>query len=232
MRVREYTSPLKKHAPEYMDPSVIAWDVLERIAILTGLRGYLALSLTCRHFAGICINTVRRDRIINHFLIQEKSTTIVKWRLGPCLHRGGDLPAVISNGGRDCEWFYKGRLHRENGRPAIVYANGTRKWYRFGRLERANDLPAEVTSGGIQKWYHKGVLHRGGDEPAIIHPDGTREWYDFGKRHRDHDQPAVMEANGTLKWFWKNKLHRAFGRPAIEYAKGGCEFWINGVRIQ
>jgi len=59
-----------------------------------------------------------------------------EWRLpNGWIHRGGDLPAVVSINTPESkqEWWYRGRLHRENG-PAVIYGKEQKYWYKNGRL--------------------------------------------------------------------------------------------------
>lgn len=47
------------------------------------------------------------------------------------MHREGDLPALIKGNGD--QLFYRfGKLHRDEGRPAMVCVNGTLKWFVKG----------------------------------------------------------------------------------------------------
>ena len=74
------------------------------------------------------------------------------------------------------EYKLDGRLHRDDGLPAVVWHNGLREWYQYGEHHSWNDLPAIIRPDGTQEWYHHDKLHRD-DGPAVIRPDGTREWY-------------------------------------------------------
>lgn len=55
----------------------------------------------------------------------------------------------------DMEWYYKDRLHREDG-PAIIWTTGTKEWYFHGRRHR-EDGPAIEYSSGILVWWLHGV---------------------------------------------------------------------------
>jgi hypothetical protein len=48
------------------------------------------------------------------------------------LHREDDLPAIVTPGRQ--EWYYNGRLHRDNGKPSIIWENGDRDFYNNGVL--------------------------------------------------------------------------------------------------
>ena len=59
---------------------------------------------------------------------------------------------VDSNGAK--RWYNQyGQKHRENGLPAIEYANGSKYWYKNGKLHRENGLPAIEFFDGEETWY-------------------------------------------------------------------------------
>ena len=142
----------------------------------------------------------------------------------------------------------KGELHRGDGLPAIIRADGTREWYKNGKLHRGDDLPAIIRPDGTKEWYINGELHTENDLPAIIRPDGTKEWYKNGVLHRDNDLPAVKRKDGTREW-WKNglmysrqlsngtrewhnldfDLHRDNDLPAVVKKNGDKIWYKNGV---
>lgn len=81
--------------------------------------------------------------------------------------------------------FYQrdGKLHSEEGKPAVVYADGT------------------------QWWYQNGLVHRE-DGPAVTFPDGTEEWWQNNKRHRlgnpavTYSPTAADPAHRAVKQWW------------------------------
>jgi hypothetical protein len=81
-------------------------------------------------------------------------------------------------------WYVNGKIHRDNDRPAIEYADGYKAWFINGRRHRDYDLP------------------------AVEHPTGTKEWYVNGRLHRDNDKPAVERSNGNKEWWVNDKLIR------------------------
>lgn len=105
-------------------------------------------------------------------------------------------------------WYQHGQLHRENDRPAVIWAKGAHYWYKNGLMHRENDQPAAIWMGETKKetriWYQNGKMHRdtNGDLPAVIRSNGDREWYRNGKEHRENGLPACILANGTLRWFY------------------------------
>jgi hypothetical protein len=81
-------------------------------------------------------------------------------------------------------WFNKDdELHREDDKPAVIYADGARIWYQYDRLHRV-DGPAATFADGSEAWYKNGKYHRIGG-PAVIHADGYEEFWINGKRQPD-----------------------------------------------
>ena len=80
-------------------------------------------------------------------------------------------------------WYRNNQLHRDDG-PAVEYADGSKAWWRNG-LQHRDDGPAVECAGGIKQWYRNGLLHRD-DGPAIEWANGTKEWYHNGHLHRDN----------------------------------------------
>ena len=70
-------------------------------------------------------------------------------------------------------WTMNGKLHKENGEPAIIYDNGSAEWWENGELHREGDMPAIDRKNGTCEWFIQGVFHRDGDQPASILNDGT-----------------------------------------------------------
>ena len=172
------------------------------------------------------------------------------------LHRDGDYPAVISDGGKykiyykhnimtregdkPSKYSYgevtytnsKGQIHRENG-PAIIMADGTEKWFFNNKLHRDGDKPAIYNKDmTIVKYYKNGDCHRDGDMPAIFDKDGSTYYYKNGKLHRDGDNPAIIGGNGTQSYYKDNQLHRDGDKPAIISANGLKIYYINGIRTK
>lgn len=48
-------------------------------------------------------------------------------------HREEDLPAIISTDGKEMEWWYKGKRHRE-GKPAVIHASGEKEFWVNGKF--------------------------------------------------------------------------------------------------
>ena len=49
------------------------------------------------------------------------------------------------------------KLHRDNGLPAVVHANGTKYWFVNGQRHRDNDLPAIEWADGTVEYYVRGI---------------------------------------------------------------------------
>lgn len=145
---------------------------------------------------------------------------------GGILHRDGDKPAVITAYGRQ-QWHKHGRVHRDNGLPAVVDYNGAvMEWYKDGVPYREGGLPVVVHTSGSQLWKDtNNVLHRDGDLPAVIDADrSTLEWHVHGQRRREQeDLPAVI-CNGDHAYMeWHNaagQLHRDDDKPAKVFESG------------
>jgi hypothetical protein len=97
-------------------------------------------------------------------------------------------------------WYFHWKEHRD-GAPAYVGIDGTTKWFQYGKLHRDNGDPAVVYHFGDREWWQEGQLHREG-APAIERNDGTKEWYAKGKLHRD-DGPAIERPDGKNE-FWRD----------------------------
>jgi len=54
------------------------------------------------------------------------------------LHRDGDQPAVIASdhNGPYQAWYQHGTKHRDDGKPAVVHANGTKEYWVDGQWQR------------------------------------------------------------------------------------------------
>jgi hypothetical protein len=72
------------------------------------------------------------------------------------------------------------KIHRDNDKPAIEYASGTKEWCKNGELHRDNDQPAREWTNGTKSWWKNDKRHRDNDKPALERVDGTKEWYQNG----------------------------------------------------
>lgn len=195
---------------------------------------------------------------INHYGINVSNScpydmgdgTLVWMKFGK-IHRGGDLPAIITPNGSKY-WIKRGLQHRDRDLPAvIIHDNSLFIWMKNGRIHRDNDRPA-IECTLFKKWFTRGVLHRDirpavinidgyewyqhgklhsiGDCPSIIKISGRMMWHKQGLLHRDEDKPAVISYK-RMEWFQDGKRHRGNDLPAIIANDGSAQFWENGVQV-
>lgn len=73
-----------------------------------------------------------------------------------------------------------GKHHSVDDEPAIEFEN-RKEWYKHGKLHRANGKPAVVYLNGDEEYWVDGVRHREGGEPAIVHANGDKKWFHYGE---------------------------------------------------
>ena len=135
---------------------VIPKDIVERIVILTD--SYRDYKTICQLIERLK-DPQRRARIIESITKRE-------------VDKEGNIL-----------YYLDGKLHRENDKPAIEWADGTKSWwYRKGQHHRENDKPAVEWAHGTKEWWYKGQLHRENGKPAVEGVDGMKEWWVNGKR--------------------------------------------------
>ena len=61
--------------------------------------------------------------------------------------------------------------------------DGDLYWYKKGKMHRDNDKPAVMYSSGYKAWFQNGLRHRDGNKPAIIRGNGDKLWYKNGVRY-------------------------------------------------
>jgi hypothetical protein len=139
-------------------------------------------------------NPLPKEDKMTEELIKEKDMTNVGVEV--VLHKNGSVMH-----------FLDGKLHREDGKPAVIWADGPVKYYLHGKLHREGDKPAVIENDG-SVWYRlHGKLHREGDKPAVIWADGAVEHYQRGRKHRDGDKPAVIYLNGDVQYWLHGKQY-------------------------
>jgi hypothetical protein len=76
------------------------------------------------------------------------------------IHRNhiDDLPAAVKMNTRLCDiYYYNGRIHRNNDKPAIMHANGSVEWYKHGKRHRENNMYAVLSYDDNKKeWWYDG----------------------------------------------------------------------------
>ena len=95
------------------------------------------------------------------------------------------------------EWRVNGILHRDDGGPAVVWADGDKFWYSNGELTREG-APAIIRADGTQKWYKNGELHREYG-PAIVRDDGSEEYWRNGRRIINNDRVLSSPRRTRIK---------------------------------
>jgi hypothetical protein len=121
-------------------------------------------------------------------------------------------------------WYWDGKLHREDGLPAIEWSGGAKEWWIHGKQYRDNDLPTIERPGTRSEWHNeKGQLHRLG-KPAIEGVNGFTEWYQEGKHHCESG-PAINWGSTVEWWIHGEKLTKAeFDKWRRFQRKDGFEY--------
>lgn len=145
--------------------------------------------------------------------------------------------ALLSEDGA-VRFYHKGRLHRENDLPAVIYPDGRKVWYRFGKCIGAQTAPSRpddflpsanvqpertVLRDGTVEYRLHGKLHRM-DGPAWIQKGGAQKWFHAGRMHRE-DGPAWIVPRFFARFYKEGHKHRSDG-PAIIFSQGTM-FWFN-----
>jgi hypothetical protein len=115
--------------------------------------------------------------------------------------RRGDLDADWLGGSGAVFVFLdaEGRLHREGG-PAVDRADGRQEWWYHGRLHSFDGRPAVVDPSGVYEWYEFDLRHRV-PGPAVIYANGRQDFWVNGQRHRLHG-PAIQRPPGQEdEWY-------------------------------
>ena len=55
-------------------------------------------------------------------------------------------------------WYFNGKLHRDNDKPAIVGSNEYKVWCLNNKLHRENG-PAIIFTDGTKSWYYNGTKY-------------------------------------------------------------------------
>jgi len=96
-------------------------------------------------------------------------------------------PTEIDSNGNKFWYDVKGQLHRDNDKPAVEWASGTKEWFVNEKRHRDNDKPAIEWVSGDKEWWVNGQLHRDNDKPAVEWADGYKAWWENGKFIRRED---------------------------------------------
>jgi hypothetical protein len=116
------------------------------------------------------------------FRICELVPFIGEWTPCPSTQRLVKKPFihVVKNQCKTIHHYLNTSHHRDDGFPAVEWADGNKWWYISGKLHRDNDLPAVEYACGDKFWYILGKMHRDNDLPAIEYTNGYRAWYKNG----------------------------------------------------
>jgi len=186
------------------------------------MMSYLLRQLVREHLIILSENAVESDSVPYEDEFGRK--TEYKNKQGQ-LHRGNDLPAVITFDGKQ-EWWVNGKRHRENDQPAIIQTGrrgshySRKEWWVDGKQHREGGLPAVIWGDGRKEWWVHGELHREGNKPAIVYgPErfNSKEYWVHGKRHRDNG-PAIDKTYSNIS-----------DDPGLSYEK---KWFINGKEIE
>jgi hypothetical protein len=120
-------------------------DLIVEIGILTGPDEYEQIAQTSMRNAIILqkpyIVRATNAFIVNESWIQFGSTIVNEYRYLGRLHSFNNQPAIIYkqiyNDQPACAtqlWYKHGKLHRDNGLPAVIRADGVQNWFQHGKL--------------------------------------------------------------------------------------------------
>jgi hypothetical protein len=140
------------------------------------------------------------------------------------LHSWDDIAAVRQRDDSE-KWWFHGKLHRDEDKPAWVTRTESR-WYNYGKLHRADDKPAIVGTDKLV-WYVHGRPHREGAPAWLNLKTNTSLWFRNGQLHCDNDKPA-WASNEVFKWYRHGLLHRECDQPAAVFFSGRKEWYWNG----
>jgi hypothetical protein len=147
------------------------------------------------------------------------------------LHRDDGFPAVTYADGK-VEYWKNGKLHRDGGRPAIQTVNTNDEWWLKDNVDFMHKI-------NVREWWVNNRRHRGGGLPAVVHMNWVYEHDNkriqlesLNPATQGGDEPKTIQSGFCRKEWWKNgKLHRDGGEPAIViYIEGKehKEWWKNG----
>ena len=101
-----------------------------------------------------------------------------------------DFTGCLIDRVNDKAWYKNGKRHREDGHPAIEFANGSKAWYKNGKRHR-EDGPAVEWHEGSKEWCKNGKWHRE-DGPAIEIVNENKYWFLNGKQYSEQDYKIAM----------------------------------------
>jgi hypothetical protein len=57
-------------------------------------------------------------------------------------------------------WYHQGELHRNNDKPAVIYANGDQEWYQHDNCHRDDDKPAVICINSSRCWFQNNIQYK------------------------------------------------------------------------
>lgn len=69
-----------------------------------------------------------------------------------------------------------------NAQTYHVVAQVVKGLYKYGKIHRDNDKPAVIWADSTQEWWSNGMLHRDSGMPAIVCANGYQEWWQYDER--------------------------------------------------
>lgn len=145
-------------------------------------------------------------------------------------HRNNENPSFIS---RDTVmWHKNGKLHRRNGKPAILRNKTKNDPWNFFDGENHNNIGNSLEGFPKEEYFINGVRHRDFDLPAVVfnHTLEHKIWFNNGLIHRQKDKPAIINGN-FLFYFNEGKLYKSrldYGNKIINLIVEN-PFWVVGT---
>ncbi len=120
-----------------------------------------------------------------------------------------EYKVIVNKNSSEEEWYYNGKLHRENG-PAFIAHNGNKYWYQHGQLHR-EDGPAIECPDGAKFWYRNNQLHRE-DGPAYDVPPQNKQYYLNGTFYSEQAWKQALKELQKEKANYHNKIVEIEGK--------------------
>ena len=110
------------------------------------------------------------DEVLTCFNLSNKQLSDIKYKIYKLRLTITHKPTYIA-------YRVEGKLHREEGLPAIEFTNGNSQWWINNCLHRKDDLPA-VVNKSTYEWYKQGELYK-----AVY---DEFEYYDFSDSSNEY----------------------------------------------
>ncbi len=139
-----------------------------------------SLALVSRVFHEVI--TSHRDDILRRYTVclgGGPYTSMEQYMLFGSLHNYDDKPAW--RGAQSLHWYRHGKPHRDDDKPAVMYADGQRVWLVNGRYHRDGGRPAAIRSNGVMEWWINGNIQYSIKATIVRKQDGTYEYWHNGE---------------------------------------------------